>query len=137
MPKRDENREWRRFKNGELHSLYRSSSIVQKIKPGWKKVGLLQERDLQEGLGLCGRTVLEWIFRNVYQFEELDYWRALVRSALKLWVPQAMELLNQLYYGLHSVLYTNAQSFYIRLWVEKVSDLTSSLSNKLFSKKWK
>jgi hypothetical protein len=31
-PKRDENGEWRRLHNGELHSLYRSPSIVSVIK---------------------------------------------------------------------------------------------------------
>ena len=31
-PKRDENGEWRRLLNWELHSLYRSSNIVRVIK---------------------------------------------------------------------------------------------------------
>ena len=31
-PKRDENGEWRRLHNDELHSLYRSSNIVRVIK---------------------------------------------------------------------------------------------------------
>ena len=31
-PKRDENGEWRRFHNEELHSLYRSPNIVRVIK---------------------------------------------------------------------------------------------------------
>ena len=31
-PKRDENREWRRLPNEELHSLYSSSNIVRVIK---------------------------------------------------------------------------------------------------------
>ena len=31
-PKRDENGEWRRLHNEELHSLYRSSNIVRVIK---------------------------------------------------------------------------------------------------------
>ena len=31
-PKRDENAEWRRFHNEELHSLYRSPNIVMGIK---------------------------------------------------------------------------------------------------------
>ena len=31
-PKRDENGEWRRFQNEELHSLYRSANIVRVIK---------------------------------------------------------------------------------------------------------
>ena len=32
MPKRDENGEWRRLHNEELHSLYRSPNIVRLIK---------------------------------------------------------------------------------------------------------
>ena len=31
-PKRDENGEWRRFHNEELHSVYRSPNIVRVIK---------------------------------------------------------------------------------------------------------
>ena len=31
-PKRDENGEWRRLRNEELHSLYRSSNIVRVFK---------------------------------------------------------------------------------------------------------
>ena len=31
-PNRDENREWRRLRNEELHSLYRSPNIVRVIK---------------------------------------------------------------------------------------------------------
>ena len=32
MPKRDENGEWRRLHNEELHSLFRSPNIVRAIK---------------------------------------------------------------------------------------------------------
>ena len=32
-PKRDENGEWRRLHNEEIHSLYRSPNIVRVIKP--------------------------------------------------------------------------------------------------------
>jgi hypothetical protein len=47
-PKTDENWEWRRLHNEELHSLYRSPNIVRAIKsrdgqvmlPEWKKVGV-------------------------------------------------------------------------------------------------
>ena len=31
-PKRDENREWRRLHNEELHSLYRSPNIIRVIR---------------------------------------------------------------------------------------------------------
>ena len=51
--KRDENGEWRRLHNEELHSLYRSPNIVRVIKSRrlswadlvlkWRKVGVLSK----------------------------------------------------------------------------------------------
>ena len=38
-PKRDENREWRRLHNEELHRLYRSPNIVQIKSKGLKWAG--------------------------------------------------------------------------------------------------
>ena len=53
----------------------------QVMQPEWKKVGVLsksqqvnlQERNHQGGLGVDGRTILEWngSYRNRYQYEEL------------------------------------------------------------------
>ena len=40
-PKRDENWEWRRLHNEELHSLYRSPNIVRVIKSRLKWAGLV------------------------------------------------------------------------------------------------
>ena len=31
----------------------------------------LQERDQYGGIGIDGRTILEWPYRNSYQYEEL------------------------------------------------------------------
>ena len=39
MPKRDENGEWRRLHNKELHRLYRSPNIVRVIKSRWLRWG--------------------------------------------------------------------------------------------------
>ena len=78
--KKDENGEWTWLHNKELHSLYRSPTIVRVIeyrRLRWaghvarmKKVGVLskqvhlQEKDLQEGLGVDGKTILEWILNK-------------------------------------------------------------------------
>ena len=76
--KRNENGEWRRLHNEELDSLYRSPNIVRVIKSRrlrWAghvtrmeegrsafKIlkGKPKERDLWGGLGVDGRTILEW-----------------------------------------------------------------------------
>ena len=81
-PKRDENGEWKRLYNEELHSLYRSPNIVRVIncrrlrlvrhvarmeegRSAFKMLtGKLQERDLWGGLGVDGRTILEWTLKR-------------------------------------------------------------------------
>ena len=81
-PKRDENGEWRRLHNEELRSLYRSPNIVRVIKSRrlrWEGhaarmkggrsafkilTGKLTERDLWGGLGVDGRTILEWTLKR-------------------------------------------------------------------------
>ena len=68
--------------NEELHSLYRSPNIVRVIKSRrlrWAGhvarmeedrisfkilTGKLQERDLSGGLGVDGRTILEWTLKR-------------------------------------------------------------------------
>ena len=58
------------------------------------------EMDVQEGLGVDGRTILECSFKGkgintgncVDSAQDRNYWRALVNAALNLRVPQAMEL---------------------------------------------
>ena len=81
MPKRDENGEWRRLHNEELHSLYRSPIVrviesrrlrwaghVARMEEGRSAFKIfevnLQERDLWGGLGVDGRTILEWTLKR-------------------------------------------------------------------------
>ena len=86
-PKRVANGEWRRLHNEELDCLYRSPNIDRVIKSRrlrwagheWRKVEVLskfyqvnlQERYLKGGLGVDGRTILEWTYRGRYQCGEL------------------------------------------------------------------
>ena len=77
-PKWDDNAEWRRLHNEELHSLYCSPNIVRVIKSrrlrwaghvarmeeGRSAFKILKERDLWGGLGIDGRTILEWTLKR-------------------------------------------------------------------------
>ena len=76
--------EWRRLHNEEIRSLYRSPNIVRVIKSrrlSWAghvarmeegrsafKILTgrlhLQERYLYEGLGIDGKTILEWVLKK-------------------------------------------------------------------------
>ena len=55
----------------------------------------LQERELEEDLGIDGRTILEWTLKEldintrnwVDSDQDRDYWRALVKMTLNLRVP--------------------------------------------------
>ena len=110
-PKRDENGEWRRIHNEELHRLYRSPNIVRVIKSirlRWAgHVARMEEgrsafkmlTGTPAGKRPLGRrrwgTILECIFekigintRNwVDSAQDRDYWRAPVNAALNLPVP--------------------------------------------------
>ena len=81
-PKRDENGGSRRLNNEELHNLYRSPNIVTVIKSrrlrwaghvarieegrsAFKILTInLQEGVLWGGLGVDGRTILQWILKK-------------------------------------------------------------------------
>ena len=82
--KRDGNGEWTRLHKEELHILYRSPNIVRLIKSRTLRWAgnvarmeedrnafkiltgrlNLQERDIWGGLGVDGRTILEWILKR-------------------------------------------------------------------------
>jgi hypothetical protein len=107
-PKRDENREWRRLHNEELHCLYRSVNIVRVIKSRilrWaghvdrmeesrssfkmltgkptKKRPLGRPRRRCENLEEIGVNAGNW----VDSAQDRDYWKALVNTALNFRVP--------------------------------------------------
>ena len=107
-PKRDENGEWRRLHNEELHTLYRSPNIVRMIKSRklrWAgHVARMEEgrsafkiltgkptgkrpwgrpRRRWEDLEEIGVNAGNW----VDSAQDRDYWKALVNAALNLRVP--------------------------------------------------
>ena len=109
----DENGEWKRLHNEELHSLYRSPNIVRVIKSRrlrWAShVARMEEgrsvfkilKDTPPGQRPSGRPRHRWednirmdlkeIEINMRNWVDLaqdkDYWRALVNEALNLQVP--------------------------------------------------
>ena len=112
-PKMDENGEWRRLHNEELHSLYRSPNIVRVIKSRrlrWTMhVARMEEgrsgfkifTGIPIGKRPLGRPRRRWedtirmdleeISMNAGNWVDLaqdrNYWRALVNAALNLLVP--------------------------------------------------
>ena len=113
LPKRDENGEWRRLHNEELHSLYRSPNIVTVIKSrrlrwaghvarmeegrsalkiltgkptGRRPLGRPRRRwedSIRIDLEKIGINAGNW----VDSAQDRNYWRALVNAALNLRVP--------------------------------------------------
>ena len=112
-PKRDENGEWRRLHNEELHSLYRSPNVARVIKSRrlrWAgHVARMQEgrsafkilTGKPTGKRPLGRPRRRWVDNIRMDLEEIginagnwvdwaqdrNYWRALVNAALNLRVP--------------------------------------------------
>ena len=112
-PKRDENWEWRRLHNEEVHSLYCPPNIIRVIKSRRFKyaghVARMEEgrsvfkilRDKPKGKRPLGRPRRRWEDNIRMDLEEIDvnsrnwvdwaqgvyYWGALVNVALKLRVP--------------------------------------------------
>ena len=112
-PKRDENGQWRRLHNEELHSLYRSPITIRVIrsrrlrwaghvprmeearsafkiltgKPSGKRpLGRPRRRwenNIRINLEEIGINAGNW----VDSAQDMDYWRALVNAALNLQVP--------------------------------------------------
>ena len=112
-PKRDENGEWRRLHNEELHSLYRSPNIVRVIKcrrlrwsgdvarmedgrsafkilkgkpTGKRPLGRPRRRwedNIRMNLEEIGISTGNW----VDSAQDRNYWRALVNATLNLRVP--------------------------------------------------
>ena len=112
-PKRDENGEWRRLRNEELHSLYRSPNIVRVIKSRrlrWAgHVAIMEEgrnalkilTGKPTGKRPLGRPRRRWEDNIRMDLEEIginegnwadsaqdrNYWRDLLNAALNLRVP--------------------------------------------------
>ena len=118
-PKRDENGDWRRLHNEQLHNLYSSHNIVRVIKYRrlrWARhVARMEEvssafkiltntptekrplgrprrrweENIRKDLKEIGINTRNW----VDSAQNRDYWRALVNSALNLWVSHGGNML--------------------------------------------
>ena len=87
-PNKDEYREWKTLHKIEFHSLYRSPNVLRVIKFRRLKWARHVTR-VEEGAGNFHHfiTIRIRLLGRIESVQDKDYLRALVNSALNLWIP--------------------------------------------------
>ena len=101
-PKRDANGEWRRFHNGEFHSLYRSPNIFRSRRLRWAGhvarmeqgrcafkilTGIPTEKRWEDNIRMDFKEIVINTRNCVDSAQDRGHWRALVNAAFNLRVP--------------------------------------------------